>query len=506
MSVEGKIRKKYRMAKIPEKSDVLPEDAFTTERTGLGRIKMFIEFAATGLAVVAAIMLIIVGQSVLKLRNSVEKTGGENLEGVTTLEADGVPGNSDGNEETTAEPQTTDPDSEPEILYNGSPLQLYSVLIWSESDGLSVDGLGSEYTVEELIQRENGNMPINNFPDGEITISNTLREGVSFVGLFNMDGTEVHTDNSDSVTFETQLSELPCGKYVICYIYFTETASTSKSKYLFAIINKYAVKVGSEWPPMIMVDGKLFRSYGVTYPESLYNGKIEIIGYTTSYKAGCPTQNGETNLSDRIGLPIAKDGFDAVLVKYGGVWHRFDLLNLRTITINHEQSTKCFRIFDSFSGFKDDYYYNLEFNTPEYPDIEFKVINGSLLYANEKKIIGGAGYGCSALYLTDLTGDSKPELCIVMSCGSGIIDERVVIIDLTTGKEIFHLSDRMRYDYLLFVRDNKLCVRETKLMAEREILRTGTIVSDNGRITVLWDRNADFREDDQENLIEHAIP
>ena len=127
-------------------------------------------------------------------------------------------------------------------------------------------------------------------------------------------------------------------------------------------------------------------------------------------------------------------------------------------------------------------------------------------YANEKKIIGGAGYGCSALYLTDMTGDSKPELCFVMSCGSGIVDERVVIIDLTTGKEIFHLSDRMRYDYLLFVKDNKLCVRETKYRSKKDICRTGTIVSDNGRITVLWDRNADFREDDQENLIEHAIP
>ncbi len=51
-------------------------------------------------------------------------------------------------------------------------------------------------------------------------------------------------------------------------------------------------------------------------------------------------------------------------------------------------------------------------------------------------------------YFCDLNYDGYPELCTTLSCGSGIIDERIAVCDLHNSKT-YSLSDRGKYDYIL---------------------------------------------------------
>ena len=65
------------------------------------------------------------------------------------------------------------------------------------------------------------------------------------------------------------------------------------------------------------------------------------------------------------------------------------------------------------------------------------------------------------VYLADLTGDGLPELCATVSLGSGIIDERIIAFDYATGNTC-DLSDRMYYDYALYLDNGRLMVKQTK--------------------------------------------
>jgi hypothetical protein len=111
---------------------------------------------------------------------------------------------------------------------------------------------------------------------------------------------------------------------------------------------------------------------------------------------------------------------------------------------------------------------------------------GSEIYADGEKLIGGPGYHCSSFYLSDLTGDGYRELCFCMGCGSGMTDMRIVIIDFTTKETIFTMENRGYNDYYLFLRDGVLCVKETKYR-ENDAVRTGVLTYDGSKISIAWD-------------------
>ena len=127
------------------------------------------------------------------------------------------------------------------------------------------------------------------------------------------------------------------------------------------------------------------------------------------------------------------------------------------------------------------------------PNVEFKRENSSV-YANDELLIGGPGYACMSFYTAKLTETDKTLLCFGMSCGSGICDERIVIMDFDTKQELLTVQNRMNYDYQLFVRNGILCVREIKY-STNEITRTGVFYDAETNIQILWDDNVVLDED-----------
>lgn len=61
------------------------------------------------------------------------------------------------------------------------------------------------------------------------------------------------------------------------------------------------------------------------------------------------------------------------------------------------------------------------------------------------------------VFLADLNGDRLPEFCATVSFGSGIVDNRILVCDYA-AHALYELSDRMRYDYSLSLRDGQLIV------------------------------------------------
>lgn len=123
------------------------------------------------------------------------------------------------------------------------------------------------------------------------------------------------------------------------------------------------------------------------------------------------------------------------------------------------------------------------------PNVEFKC-EKSFVYANDELLIGG----CTSFYTAKLTGTDKTLLCFGTSLGSGICDERIVIMDFETKQEVFTLSDRMNHDYQLFVRNGILCVREMKYLTS-DITRTGTFYYTGTNIRIAWDDSIILDED-----------
>lgn len=114
-----------------------------------------------------------------------------------------------------------------------------------------------------------------------------------------------------------------------------------------------------------------------------------------------------------------------------------------------------------------------------------------MIYANGEYLTGGMGYFCENFYLCDLTGDGYPELCFTMAIGSGLIRKHVEIIDYTTRTTLFTLDAPEGYVLFLFPRDGVLCVAEVGNIHSR----TGVLTYDGSEVTVIWDREADFRSD-----------
>lgn len=151
-------------------------------------------------------------------------------------------------------------------------------------------------------------------------------------------------------------------------------------------------------------------------------------------------------------------------------------------------STAGTRIWDSHhpdDGGERNPYFSVDKSPLGNVTIEYRA-DDNKIFVDGEYLLGGIGYGCESFYLSDLTGDGCPELCFCMNFGSGIVDKRIEIIDYTTKKSIFILSDRGCHDYYLFLRNGVLCVKETEYM-KRDAVRTGVLVCNGSEITVSWD-------------------
>lgn len=119
------------------------------------------------------------------------------------------------------------------------------------------------------------------------------------------------------------------------------------------------------------------------------------------------------------------------------------------------------KLFDCF--FSDDMLWGEtgEFEVAEFPDVKFiwsKLNVGSEKDGEKAELYWGMPVW--SVYLADLNGDGKREICSCVSMGSGIVDERVYVYDYANGK-LYELEDRFHYNYRLELRDGVLVYVKT---------------------------------------------
>ena len=78
-------------------------------------------------------------------------------------------------------------------------------------------------------------------------------------------------------------------------------------------------------------------------------------------------------------------------------------------------------------------------------------------------------------WFCDLTGDGFPEICASLSFGSGVIDNRIIVVDYANGAS-YLLENRMRYDYVLRLQES-----DGALYVDQTDCTTGSLVA-SGRL------------------------
>lgn len=134
-------------------------------------------------------------------------------------------------------------------------------------------------------------------------------------------------------------------------------------------------------------------------------------------------------------------------------------------TQGDQPQTGCYRIFDAIAD-KNDYSTDrITFMMGEYPNVEFaRSVDENVtqyieaVYNGETKRLFD-GLPVENVYLYDLNGDGKREICSTVSIGSGIVDQRIRAYDYSSGR-LYELSDRGNYDFVLKQQGGFLMVSE----------------------------------------------
>lgn len=103
---------------------------------------------------------------------------------------------------------------------------------------------------------------------------------------------------------------------------------------------------------------------------------------------------------------------------------------------------------------------DFKFTIPEFPYTNLEITDNTL-YANGRRI-----YPVLTVYLADLNGDGYREICMDSSFGSGIVDRRIAVYDYAND-ELYELSGRMNYDYVLSITDGVLMYQRYDYPLER---------------------------------------
>ena len=107
-----------------------------------------------------------------------------------------------------------------------------------------------------------------------------------------------------------------------------------------------------------------------------------------------------------------------------------------------------------------DYGASFRLTLPEDPGVTF-ICTPDEVTADGERLI--AGMPVLSVYLADLTGDGKRELCASWDLGSGIVNEGVTVYDYAAGTA-YTLSDRMRSDFVFEAADGALIIKKTPYM------------------------------------------
>ena len=111
-----------------------------------------------------------------------------------------------------------------------------------------------------------------------------------------------------------------------------------------------------------------------------------------------------------------------------------------------------------------------EFEVPEFPDMKFTWddLNVTAIKGDEK---WGLYWGMPVwgVYLADLNGDGRREVCSTAAMGSGIVDERIYAYDLANDK-LYTLCGRFECDYRLELRGDVLFYVKSETFSGGETL------------------------------------
>ncbi|MDE7229098.1 MAG: hypothetical protein K2N56_01335 [Oscillospiraceae bacterium] len=138
---------------------------------------------------------------------------------------------------------------------------------------------------------------------------------------------------------------------------------------------------------------------------------------------------------------------DTVIPDYVRLGRYYGAANIKVLSDPNDTMSSCEEIYFSFDVNITDSRSDEEFTMNEFPGVSFKC-GRTELTAN----VGGretalfSDVPIKELYLIDLNGDGKRELCSSVSYGSGSTDDRVMVFDYANGK-LYELSDRMTCDY-----------------------------------------------------------
>lgn len=115
---------------------------------------------------------------------------------------------------------------------------------------------------------------------------------------------------------------------------------------------------------------------------------------------------------------------------------------------------------------------SVEFEMPEFHGVKFKLDEDGL---NVLEIADGMekglywGMPVIDVYLSDLNGDGKREICSTVAMGSGIVDERIYAYDLV-HERLYTLQDRFFCNYRLELKDGALFYVQTPDTLDGEVL------------------------------------
>ena len=124
---------------------------------------------------------------------------------------------------------------------------------------------------------------------------------------------------------------------------------------------------------------------------------------------------------------------------------------------------------------------NTTLQLPEYPGVTFRNTGYSVTAVEngvETELI--TGMPVWNIYLCDLTGDGRRDLCATVSYGSGMVDDHIVVYD-HAAHALYTLWDRGTYDYVLKLVDGALWAECYPYMVHR----TGESLLSEGPLVLL---------------------
>ena len=133
----------------------------------------------------------------------------------------------------------------------------------------------------------------------------------------------------------------------------------------------------------------------------------------------------------------------------------------------------------------------LKIQVDAFPDITFKYTPYDIIATTsweDSDLVGRtiliSGFPIWNAYFCDLTGDGLPEICSQVSYGSGIIDNRVIIIDYANGIN-YKLEDRGYHDYYLRMNDaDGYLYVDKRVYNSEELVSSGRLVFKDGCIQI----------------------